>query len=220
MGRGSGGRRSRLGHLRVRGRTQEGGCEVEESEFGIWIKPLRAGEPEAVAWMFTTFRGDVERCFGHRPPEDRADMVQDVFAVAITRLHTFQGDREASLRAWLRSIAFHRWHHRWEADQVRARHAGPSLEVLLETHPSHHAFRDGGIDPAEKVCQADTVQWVLSRLTPGQARVVHAHLIEGRTTREIAANWGVPRERVRGLYKRAISKLRTGECAAWLREAA
>jgi len=196
------------------------GRELEETEFAKWISPLREGAPDAVAWMFDTFKGDVERCFGRRPPEDRADLVQDVFAVAITRLHTFQGDREASLRAWLRSIAFHRWHHRWEADQVRARHGGPSLEVLLETHPSHDAFRDRGTDPAGTVCQTETVRWVLGRLTPGQARVVHAHLIEGRTTREIAANWGVPRERVRGLYKRAISKLRTVECADWLREAA
>jgi DNA-directed RNA polymerase specialized sigma24 family protein len=97
---------------------------MDEGEFATWIDPLRAGRPDAVAWMFVNFRGDVERCFGRRPPEDRADLVQDVFAVAITRLHTFEGDREATLRAWLRSIAFHRWHHRWEADQVRARQIG------------------------------------------------------------------------------------------------
>ncbi|MGH7642156.1 MAG: RNA polymerase sigma factor [Candidatus Dormibacteria bacterium] len=193
---------------------------MEETEFATWVRPLRAGDPKAVEWMFENFRGDVERCFGRRPPEDRADLVQEVFAVAITRLHTFQGEREASLRAWLRSIAFHRWHHRWEADQVRARYAGPSLEVLLEVHPGHDALRDHDTDPSETVCQNETVRWVLDRLTPGQARVVQAHLIEGRTTREIAANWGVPRERVRGLYKRAMSKLRTAECAERLREAA
>lgn len=193
---------------------------MEETDFATWIDSLRAGEPEAVAWMFNTFRSDVERCFGRRPPEDRADLVQDVFAVAIARLHTFEGNRAASLRAWLRSIAFHRWHHRWEADQVRARHAGPSLEVLLEAHPSHDAFRDGVTDPAASVCQAEALRAALSRLTPGQARVVHAHVIEGRTTREIAASWGVPRERVRGLYKRAIAKLRTADCAQGLREAA
>lgn len=193
---------------------------MERDEIEGWIQRLRSGDSEAVSWMFSTFKGDVERCFGRRPPEDRADLVQDVFAVAMTRLHTFRGDREASLRAWLRSIAFHRWHHRWEADQVRARHAGPSLEVLLDTHPSHGALQDVGEDPAQEVCQAESVQWVLSRLTPGQARVVHAHVIEGRTTRDIAASWGVPRERVRGLYKRAIVKLRSPECEQRLREAA
>ncbi|MGH7691485.1 MAG: RNA polymerase sigma factor [Candidatus Dormibacteria bacterium] len=193
---------------------------MERSEFESRIEALRRGDSEAVAWMFANFKDDVERCFGRRPPQDRADLVQDVFAVAITRLHTFQGEREASLRAWLRSIAFHRWHHRWEADQVRARHAGPSLEALLEAYPSHEAFRDSVTDPAEAACQVETVNWVFSRLTPGQARVVHAHLIEGKTTREIAASWGVPRERVRGLYKRAVSKLRTPDCAARLREVA
>ncbi|HUY24320.1 MAG TPA: sigma-70 family RNA polymerase sigma factor [Candidatus Saccharimonadales bacterium] len=193
---------------------------MDEREFATWIDPLRAGRPDAVAWMFANFRGDVERCFGRRPPEDRADLVQDVFAVAITRLHTFEGDREATLRAWLRSIAFHRWHHRWEADQVRARHSGPALEVLLETNPGHHAFRDLGTDPSSAVCQSEMVRALLCLLTPGQARVVQAHLVEGRTTREIASDWGVPRERVRGLYKRAICKLRRSDCGDWLREAA
>ncbi|HVC38519.1 MAG TPA: sigma-70 family RNA polymerase sigma factor [Candidatus Dormibacteraeota bacterium] len=193
---------------------------MDDVPFATRIQPLRAGEPEAVTWMFATFKADVERCFGRRPPEDRADLVQEVFAVAITRLHTFQGDREASLRAWLRSIAFHRWHHRWEADQVRARHTGPSLEVLIEANPGHAAFCDRGPDPARTVCQAETIKWILSRLTPGQARVVQAHLVEGKTTGEIAASWGVPRERVRGLYKRAIAKLRSAECASWLREVA
>lgn len=193
---------------------------MDQAECDRWIPRLRAGDADAMAWMFSAFKGDVERCFGRRPPEDRADLVQDVFAIAMTRVHTFEGDREGSLRAWLRSIAFHRWHHRWEADQVRARHAGPSLEVLLDTHPGHGALQDRGTDPALAVCQAETVDWLLARLTPGQARVVHAHLIEGRTTREIALNWGVPRERVRGLYKRAIVKLRSAECAERLRDAA
>ena len=192
---------------------------MDDGEFATWIDPLRAGRPDAVAWMFANFRGDVSAA-SDADLRRTGERVQDVFAVAITRLHPFEGDREATLRAWLRSIAFHRWHHRWEADQVRARRSGPALEVLLETHPGHNAFRDLGTDPSSAVCQAEMVRALLCLLTPGQARVVQAHLVEGRTTREIASDWGVPRERVRGLYKRAICKLRRSDCGDWLREAA
>ncbi len=182
---------------------------MSDADFAIRVEDLREGRAEALTWMFSTFRGDVERCFWRRSPEEREDLVQDVFATALVRIGTFQGEREASLRAWLRSIAFHRWHHRWEADEVRARYAGPSLEALLEQNPSHESLGDASADPAASVCEAESIQLMLSRLTPGQARVVRAHLIEGRTTREIANAWGVPRERVRGLYKRAICRLRS-----------
>ena len=163
--------------------------------------------------MFTTYAADVDRCFRHRPPEDRKDLVQDVFVTAMVRIHTFQGDREAALRAWLRSIAFHRWHHRWEAEQVRQRYQGPALEHLMEMNPSHSAFRDQSTDPAQAVAEKEQVRNLLGQLTPRQAQVVHAHVIEGRSTRDIADSWGVPRERVRGLYKRGMARLRSPQRA-------
>jgi len=182
-----------------------------DEDFAAHLEGLRLAEPDAISWMFTAFRADVERCFRQRPPEDRADLVQDVFVTAITRLHSFRGDRPAVLRAWLKSIAFHRWHHRWEADLVRQRHAGVALEVLLDLHPSHPAFSDDRADPAMEIIERDVVGRLLRCLTPGQAQAVHAHVIEGKSTRQIAADWGVPRERVRGLYKRGMARLRGTE---------
>ncbi len=179
-----------------------------ESRFGARMTDLKRGDSEAVAWMFANFKDDVERCFRRRPPEDRADMVQDVFVTAMIRLHTFEGDTEAVLRAWLRSIAFHRWHHRWEADQVRQRHQGPALEQLLELNPSHPAFRDHRMDPAVDVVDRDEVGNLLRMLTPRQAEVVRAHVLDGKSTQDIADSWGVPRERIRGLYKRGMARLR------------
>ena len=183
-------------------------------------RALRLGDPDAIAWMFATFRGDVARCFLRRSPEDQADLVQDVFAIALRRLPTFRGEREVSLRAWLRSIAFHQWHHRWEAERVRARHAGPGLEVLMELCPNHPALAAATPGPDDTVAARDLIDSLLARLTPGQAWVVRAHLIEGHTTTEIAETAGVDRERVRGLYKRAIAKLRTDHRARYLLEAA
>ena len=179
-----------------------------EEDFSARIAALRRGDQDAIAWMFTAYASDVERCFRRRPPEDRRDLVQDVFVTAIVRIHTFQGDREVALRAWLRSIAFHRWHHRWEADLVRQRYRGPALEQLLELNPSHSAFRDPATDPAAEVASRDEVCTLLGQLTPRQAEVVRAHVLEGRSTQDIADSWGVPRERVRGLYKRGIARLR------------
>lgn len=193
---------------------------MSEDEFVARVVALRQGRPDAVEWMFQTFKDDVERCFRRRPPEDRADLVQDVFLTALTRLHSFQGEREAVLRAWLRSIAFHRWHHRWEADLVRQRHAGMPLELLLDVNPRHRALADQASDPSLGLVQRETVARVLSHLTPGQAEVVRAHVLEGKSTEQIARDWGVPKERVRGLYKRGMAKLRRCSDARELRGAA
>ena len=56
--------------------------------------------------------------------------------------------------------------------------------------------------------ERDVVGGLLGCLTPGQAKAVRAHVIEGKSTQQIAADWGVPRERVRGLYKRGMPRLR------------
>ncbi len=193
---------------------------MSEDDFAARLKGLREGAPDAVEWMFSNFKDDVERCFRRRPAEDRADLVQDVFVTAITRLHSFQGEREVVLRAWLRSIAFHRWHHRWEADRVRQRHAGVPLEVLMEVNPSHRSLADRDSDPALRLLEREVVGTFLGRLTPGQAEVVRAHVLEGKSTEQIALDWGVPKERVRGLYKRGMARLRRCSDARELRGAA
>jgi len=193
---------------------------VSEEAFADRMAALRQGDSDAVAWMFSTFRDDVERCFRRRPAEDRADLVQDVFVTAMLRLHSFRGDREVVLRAWLRTIAFHRWHHRWEADQVRRRYAGMAFETLLEVNPNHSALADQSADPLGEVVAREVVVSLLGRLTPGQAEVMRAHVLEGKSTQQIAADWGVPRERVRGLYKRGVAKLRMSEEARMLLGAA
>lgn len=177
-------------------------------EFGARLTAIRAGDPDALDWVFIHFHDDVERCFRRRPPDERADLVQDVFVTALVRLPTFRGDREVVFRAWLRSIAFHRWHHQWEAEQVRRRHQGAPLEVLLDLNPNHSAFRDGSPDPCARAMGLETVRDLLGHLTQRQAEVVRAHVLEGLSTQDIADRWGVPRERVRGLYKRGIARLR------------
>jgi len=188
--------------------------------FAERVERLRARDPESIAWMFATFRADVARCFGQRPPEDQADLVQDVFATAIVRLPSFAGDQEIVLRAWLRRIAFHRWHHRWAADCVRARHAGPGLEALLALHPNHPALVAGTAPPDVLVVERRLVATLLERLTPRQAQVVRAHLLEGCTTAEIARRSGMTSEGVRGLYKRGLARLRRDDTARQLLDAA
>jgi len=189
-------------------------------DFAVRVERLRARDPEAVAWMFATFRHDVARCFGHRSPEDQADLVQDVFATAIVRLPTFGGDQEVVLRAWLRRIAFHRWHHRWEADRVRARHAGPGLDALLALNPNHPALVAEQTAPDALVLERRVVEGLLGRLTARQALVMRAHVLEGRTTAEIASQAGMTCEGVRGLYKRGLARLRGDATALRLLEAA
>jgi RNA polymerase sigma factor (sigma-70 family) len=95
-----------------------------------------------------------------------------------------------------------------------------ALDVLLEVNPSHAALSDERADPCLRVVENDVIGGVLGHLTPGQARVVRARVIEGRSTQEIAADWGVSRERVRGLYKRGMARLRGSASSRALLEAA
>lgn len=187
---------------------------MDDDEFEAQLAGIRAGDREALGWLFVHFKADVERCFRRRPAEERADLVQDVFVTALVRLPTFQGEREAVLRAWLRSIAFHRWHHLWEAEQVRRRHQAAPLELLLDLNPNHSAFRDSSPDPCSRAVASESVQGLLGQLTRRQAEVVSAHVLEGLSTQDIADLWGVPRERVRGLYKRGMAKLRRIQSAS------
>lgn len=94
------------------------------------------------------------------------------------------------------------------------------LELLLDVNPRHRALADQASDPSLGLVQRETVARVLSHLTPGQAEVVRAHVLEGKSTEQIARDWGVPKERVRGLYKRGMAKLRRCSDARELRGAA
>ena len=166
---------------------------MDDGEFATWIDPLRAGRPDAVAWMFANFRGDVERCFGRRPPEDRADLVQDVFAVAITRLHTFEGDREATLRAWLRSIAFHRWHHRWEAKPEFGRGTPVPLWNLSLGHiPATRISRPWHRPVQCGLSSRDGAGTPMPAHSLGRPESCKPTSLRGAPPREIASDWGVP----------------------------
>jgi RNA polymerase sigma-70 factor (ECF subfamily) len=54
------------------------------------------------------------------PPQDAADLVQDVFVTLLQKLPEFTYDRHKSFRAWLRTVTLNKWR-----DNCRRRAAAP-----------------------------------------------------------------------------------------------
>ena len=131
---------------------------------------------------------------------DADDLVQETFVRAFRSLHTFDGSR-GGLRTWLGAIARNcarkRWSRRPEPD-----HFDPELaaEVLA-----------GGDDPGNAVEQRDAESALLdclAALPEELARIVRLRYVDGRTTRGIAAEVGIPEATIRLRLAEAHDQLR------------
>ncbi len=117
------------------------------------------------------------------------DAVQDAFA-GLLRLRMLPHDVERYLRASVRNACYSRlrWRLRWTGME----------EPLLEA-----------IDPSR---EADddrlALERALRRLSVEQREVVHLHVFEGHTFREIAAIVGVSMNTVMSRYRYALARLR------------
>jgi RNA polymerase sigma-70 factor (ECF subfamily) len=84
--------------------------------------------PEGEAWgkfvdMYTPLLFAWTRRLG-LDVHDAADLVQDLFAVLVERLPSFQYDEGRSFRAWLKTILLNRWRN-WQRKRATERRAEP-----------------------------------------------------------------------------------------------
>ena len=183
------------------------------------LAALRAGDGEAFGWLYQAYAREVRKSFWKRPIEEQEDLTQDVFVTAMQRIHTFRGESEPQLMAWLRSIAFHGWAHLADKESVRRRRHAGSLEAREARAESRSGSESGGsVAPqyadtarsSEELVQDEAlVQGLLALLTPGQRDVFQRHVMAGEGLSDMARRMGVSPEKVRGLYKRAVRTLRT-----------
>ena len=190
-----------------------------ERPLAEWLAALRAGDGDAFGWLYQTYAREVRKSFWKRPIEEQEDLTQDVFVIAMQRIHTFRGESEPQLIAWLRSIAFHGWAHLADKESVRWRHQAGSLEAREARAEARSGSEGGGFgvpqyaDPAraiEEVVQEEAlVRSLLALLTPGQRDVFQRHVMAGEGLSDMARRMGASPEKIRGLYKRAVRTLRT-----------
>lgn len=127
------------------------------------------------------------------------------------------GDRQLAediaQETWLRAVAAWR---RGAPDEPRAWLLRVARNVLV----SHfRRWKPSAVDPAqvnladnrwspETPCAASLVSWGLARLRRRQAQLLEAFYLDGKTTREIASEWGVSERAVEGRLRRARHNLR------------
>jgi RNA polymerase sigma-70 factor, ECF subfamily len=162
---------------------------VESSGDAVLVKAARDGDRAAFGRLYDRYACVVHGILLSRvPPGDVDDLVQDVFLLALRRIHTL---REAeAFPGWLAAIARNRAndYHR----------CSPALEEL----PEDVAAQDAG--PAE----AWAVLAAIRSLPEAYRETLILRLVEGMTGPEIAARTGLTPGSVRVNLHRGFQQLR------------
>jgi RNA polymerase sigma-70 factor (ECF subfamily) len=84
--------------------------------------------------------------------QDEADLVQDVFALLLEKLPTFQYEAQGRFRGWLWTVTLNKWRERWR------RHPLPMVQA-----DSQVSYDLAGPDPAQAYSEAEYQQYLVQR---------------------------------------------------------
>jgi RNA polymerase sigma factor (sigma-70 family) len=133
-----------------------------------------------------------------REPADAADVVQDTFVIAASRLSGLRNpDR---LRSWLYAVARNECHRRMRGGEEQA-----PLEEALDVS-------DAGADLSAGAEQAELralVRQAMTGLGPAEREVLQLQLSQGLDSGEVASVLAVPRNHAHALLSRARDQLET-----------
>jgi RNA polymerase sigma-70 factor (ECF subfamily) len=153
------------------------------------VKAAQAGDREAFGVLYERYGRTIHGVLLARVPFDAVDdLVQDVFLVALERLHTLRN--VSAFGGWLAAIARHRSvdYHRRAPAEVGA----PEQPV-----PDHHA-----------AAEALAVLAVIRTLPEAYRETLTLRLVEGMTGPEIAERTGLTPGSVRVNLHRGMKQLR------------
>jgi RNA polymerase sigma factor (sigma-70 family) len=122
-----------------------------------------------------------------RTLEEAEDLVHDVYAETMERLHLVAGIR--NLPAWINSLFTRRLIDAWRHDRVRA--ASGETDVTEET--LREIIAGAGFDPQDGFVReslVDAVNDAMRALPPAQRKVVEAQVFGGMSFRQIAEATG------------------------------
>ena len=166
------------------------------------LRRARAGDERALDELCRRNWKPVYRSFARltRYPAEAEDLTQEVFLRALRSLPQFE-DRGLPFTAYLLQIARNLARDRWRA--------GPARLVMTAEVPDRAG---SGPDPESLAVDGTRREALLSaldRLTPDHRAVLRLRILEGRTTREVAALTHRSQPAVRQLQVRALAALRT-----------
>lgn len=154
---------------------------------------VRTGDREAVAELYLTYAGRVERCAARilDDPQDAQDVTHEVFVKLMTRMDRYER-RSVPFGAWLMRVA-----HNEAIDHRRRRRCVPCADV------AEREREDG-----EGTLRTAELLQALATLPPEQRRVVVLRHVAGYSPSEIAAGLGRTEASVNGLQHRGCVALR------------
>jgi RNA polymerase sigma-70 factor (ECF subfamily) len=172
-----------------------------ESDDSVLLKLARSGDQDAIEALCRRNWRPVYRSFTRytRDPAEAEDLTQEVFVRALRALPRFT-DKGVPYMAYLLGIAANLARDRWRAVPGQA---VPVADV--SGHPSRQPGPDALAIANDRRAALRTA---LDRIRPDQRTVLRLRILEGRTTREVAAITGRSPAAVRQLQVRALAALR------------
>tara|TARA_R110002094_G_scaffold78964_1_gene84976 strand:+ start:1617 stop:2261 length:645 start_codon:yes stop_codon:yes gene_type:complete len=194
--------------------------ESQASELGctsIHVRRAREGDDEAIRWLVDRFTPALmasaryrlgNHLRRHYEPED---LVQDVWCVALTRLHELVPRESRYTPVLLRFLASIMW--RAHANLLRKHVRGKPLLVERNVTGSQildriSASNTGVVERAVRSEQTTRLLQALDRLKPTSRTIVILRGLEQVPNHEAAVLLGEPEKTVAARYQRALAQLR------------
>lgn len=160
-------------------------------ESGAWDELVRRHYPPLLRYL-TAHLGD---------PESAADLAQDTFVVAFSKLGALRPD--VPFVPWLYGVARHHLLPFWRRSRLLR---FESLEVLLDQGETILTTRRS--DELAAVEERDPIQRTLNHLTPLLRESLLLHALNGLTAQEIADQLGISLAAAEGRIGRAAAAFR------------
>ncbi len=189
----------------VSGRAPE--ASLQDLEDAVLMARLQKGDLQALEVLYDRYCG-VVLGVGSRLLRDAAeaeDLVQEVFLYLFRKSHVFSISK-SSVGSWLIQVAYARAFDRRKWLRRRGREFHQSYEGTILAEPA-----DPGPDP-EKLAELSALRsyfmLVFESLTKRQRETIQLYFFEGYSLLEISQKMGDSFPSIRGLYSRALERLR------------
>lgn len=172
---------------------------MDAAEFTVTLAAAQAGDEPAFTVLFRSTQPAVLRYLGGLAPGRAEDLAAETWLQVVRGLDRFRASDLAGFRAWVLTIARHRW-----LDDLRSRGRRP--EHLVAEPPE----RAAGIDAAEVVAEmlsTEAAVSLISALPPDQAEAVLLRVVGDLDVAAVARIMGRTSGAVRVLTHRGLRQL-------------
>ena len=167
----------------------------------------RLREPDSTAWpqfvaLYTPLIHHWARQFGLKA-DDAADLVQDVFAVTVRRLQTFEYRNGESFRGWLRTVTHNHWKRK------RCTRTPLTVGELAELpDPAFEPSRPEEDREYARILVGRGMELIRGEFSEASWNAFQLHVLQSMPAREAAAQLGLQVGTVYAAKSRILVRLR------------